>query len=348
VKRASIAVLILCASTAALAQPRGGVLRVSLTNGTTGEPGRAEKATLFRLRNQMEPAKELGGVSGTFEINDIEVEGETPMLLQVVSSGVSYNEPVRFGRGYEAEAAITVYDVLPEWNDDDLEVKSARFIYRRDGEKLLVDKMYIVDNHSSPKKTFFNPEGTFHFVIPTSGLLELRSVSARGESGMPVPQQASPDPNGRGYLTKTAFKPGETELSVAYEVDYSTAEYRIGETAFVPAKELIAFVAPADIDVDAKGWEALRPDPEGRFVAFGKTNVEVGDRIELGLSGGSERASIGEQSSSSGAQGAAPSGTVTRIPDATLSGKWALILLMAAALVYGLLVTLFPPSARRG
>jgi hypothetical protein len=347
-KRAVISLCVVGAATAAIAQPRGGVLRVRLVNGTTGEPGRAEKATLFRLRNEMEPAKEVENVSGNFEIADIEVEGEMPMLLQVTSSGVSYNEPVRFGRGYEAEAEITVYDVLPEWNDD-LEVETARFVYRRDGDKLLVDKIYVIQNRTSPKKTYYDPEGSFRFVLPTSGLLELHSITARGESGMPVPQQASEDANGRGYVTKTAFKPGETELAVSYEVDYSDAGYRMGEMAFLPVRELYAFVAPADVTVDAEGWEPLGNDPEGRFVAFRKLNVELGDRVELGLSGGSERAiAIGSGGSSSGVQSAAPSGTVTRIPDTTLSGKWLLVLLMAAALAYGLLVTLYPPSARRG
>ena len=37
------------------AQPRGGVLRVRLTNGTNGDAGSAEKVTLFRLSRQMVP-----------------------------------------------------------------------------------------------------------------------------------------------------------------------------------------------------------------------------------------------------------------------------------------------------
>ena len=91
-------------------QPRGGILKVRLTNGTTGGPGSAEKVTLLRLRNEMTPAKEAGPVQGSFEMTDIEVEGERPMLLQVTSQGVNYNEPVRFGRGYEAEVEVTVFE----------------------------------------------------------------------------------------------------------------------------------------------------------------------------------------------------------------------------------------------
>ena len=347
-KRAIVA-LFLCSASVAIAQPRGGVLRVRLINGTTGEQGSAEKITLFRLREGMEPAKQLEGVSGTFEIEDIEVEGETPMLLQATYLGVNYNEPIRFGRGYEAEAEITVYEILSEWNDKDLEVKTARFVYRRDGETLLVDKIFVVENRTAPRKTYYDSEGSFRFVLPTTGLIELHSVSARGESGMPVPQQASVDPNGRGNVTKTAFKPGETELVVSYEVDYANADLRVRETAFLPLAELYAFIAPLDITVEAEGWEVLGAEPQGRFMAFRKVNVEIGDRLELRLSGGSEQAtSISNGSSPSEVASAAPSGTVTQIPDRTLSRKWVLVLLMAAALGYGLLVALYPHSTRRG
>ncbi|MGH9388096.1 MAG: hypothetical protein ACRD1Z_00665, partial [Vicinamibacteria bacterium] len=115
----------LAAAVPAFSQPRGGILKVRLVNGTTGGAGSAEKVTLFRLRNEMIPAKEVGAVDGSFEIADIEIEGERPMLLQVTFQGVNYNEPVRFGRGYEAEVELTVYDAVREWNDRDLEVTTA-------------------------------------------------------------------------------------------------------------------------------------------------------------------------------------------------------------------------------
>ena len=78
------------------AQPRGGILSVRLVNGTTGGDGSAERVTLMRLAAGMVPVKELGPVSGRFEITEIEVEGERPMLLQVTSAGVSYNQPIDF------------------------------------------------------------------------------------------------------------------------------------------------------------------------------------------------------------------------------------------------------------
>jgi hypothetical protein len=340
------AAALLLASTLALgatavAQPRGGVLRVHLTDGTNGGIGSAEKATLIKLEAGMVPVKEVENVSGTFEISGVEVEGERPMLLQVTSKGVHYNEPIRFGRGYEAEADITVYDVLSKWNDRDMELKTQRTLFRREGDKLLVDEVYVVENRTSPPRTYFDPDGSFRFSLPTKDLRELRSVSARGKSGMPVPQQASPLPDGTGYVTKTAFKPGETELVVSYEVGYGADGYHLSARAFYPIDEVYVFVAPPDIDIDASGWENLGPEPEGRFVAVRKRNLSPGDPLELALSGGSDSVA-----SAPAAENPRPTGQVTILPDSGRFSKAVLVVLMAAALGYGLLSVLYPPSAR--
>ncbi len=341
--------LALAAAVPASSQPRGGILKVRLSNGTTGGAGSGEKVTLFRLRNEMVPAKELGAVSGSFEIADIEVEGERPMLLQVTYQGVNYNEPVRFGRGYEAEVEITVYDVLRQWNDRDLEVTTARVLFRREGARLLVDEVYVVENRTSPKKTYHDPERGFRFYLPTSSLRELHSVSARGESGMPVPQQAAPLPDGGGYVTRTAFKPGKTEMVISYEVGYGEEGYRMEGRVFYSLSEYYVFVAPTDVNVGAEGWEHLGPEPEGRFVAWRKRDITPETALRMRLSGGS--ASSAASSSASGGRGASapdPNAQVAIIPDRTRYSKAVVVVFMAAALAFGLLKTLYPASSRRG
>ena len=344
-------------SARAEAQPRGGVLRVSLVNGTTGGAGSAESVTLLRLGAEMTPVKELGAVSGQFEITDFEIEGERPMLLRVTTSGVNYNQPVNFFRGYEADVDVTVYDAFDEWDDNVLEVTTSRFLYRREGDKLLVDKVFVVENRTSPPRTYHDPDGTFRFNLPTENLLELHSVSASGALGVPVPQQASPLRDGSGYVTKTAFKPGETQIAVSYEVRYTNSEYEVTGQAFHRFPELFVFVAPPDINVTAEGWENLGIEPEGRFSSIRMRDVSAGEPIRFTLSGGSEQADqlVGSSASSgrseAGSSGASQ-GTITHIPDTTRASKWILVVLMAAALGYGLLATLYRssslPKARRG
>ena len=350
-KARALTLIMVLAATAAVTQPRGGILTVELVNGTTGGPGSGEKVTLYRLATEMMPVKELGAVSGRFEITDIEVEGERPMLLQVTSSGVNYNQPVSFGRGYEARAEITVYDAFDEWDDTVIAITTSRFLYRREGDKLLVDKVFVIENRSSPPRTYHNPDGTFRFNLPTDNLLSLHSVSASSASGMPVPQQASPIATGPGYVTKTAFKPGETQMSISYEVAYAGGRYAVDAQSFFVLPELLVFLAPPDVNVEAAGWEILGVEPQGRFFAIRKSDVAPGDPIRFELSGGSSVAEDLVPSSGESGAGAAPpatsGGTVTRLDDPTRASKWVLVILMAAALGYGLLASLYPSSTRR-
>ncbi len=297
----------------------------------------------------MIPAKELGAVEGSFEMTDIEVEGERPMLLQVTSEGVNYNEPIRFGRGYEAEVEITVFDVVREWNERDLEVTTARVLFRRERDRLLVDEVYVVENRTSPKKTYHDPDGGFRFYLPTGNLRELRSVSARGESGMPVPQQAAPLPDGSGYVTRTAFKPGETEMVISYEVGYGADGYRMDSRVFYALPEYYVFVAPTDVNIEAEGWEHLGPEPEGRFVALRRRDVTPETPLQMKLTGGSSSsASTSGQQSAGRESPPEASAQVAIIPDRSQYSKAVVVMLMAAALAFGLLRTLYPPPARRG
>jgi hypothetical protein len=321
------------------AQPRGGVVRGTIENGTTGGPGRAEKVTLFRLSAGMEPIHTEESVAGNFTLEGFEVAGETPYLLQLTSGGVNYNQPINFGRGYQVEASFTVYDVTTDWKD--VAISTARYLVRRENDRLRIDKLFVIDNRTDPKKTLYDPDGTFRFVIPPD-VAELRSVSASSSSGMPVPQPASPLPDGSGYVTRTAFKPGTTDFSISYDVDYKPEGYRLQDRAFYPLSELLVLVAPPDIKLDAEGWEDLGPEPDGRFNVLRRNNIPSGTPLEILLSGGSAQAeNLIPSSSNNGAGGAAGAQPqVTVLPDPTSSQKWIVVTLMAAALAYGLLASL--------
>jgi hypothetical protein len=348
-------VIVLALSTPSLlsAQPRGGILRGTIVNGTTGEPGTGEKVTLFELSSGMETIKTAENVSGTFVLENIEIAGEAPYLLQVTSGGVNYNQRVSFGRGYEAEASFTVYDATDDW--EGVTITTARYLLRREHEKLRVDKLFVVENKTSPPRTLFDPEGTFRFSIPPD-VVELRSVSATSDSGMPVPQPASPDPNGPGFFTRTAFKPGSTDFTVSYDVAYSDTEgYEFRDTAFFPLAEAMILVAPADIELKAEGWENQGPDPDGGFVVLYRSNVAAGTPLEVDLSGGSEHAAdLIPSSSSEGGEGGGETqtqssgGSITVLPDSKRAQKWLIVTLMAAALAYGLLAALVPTRSSEG
>jgi hypothetical protein len=257
---------------------------------------------------------------------------------------VNYNQPVRFGRGYEAEATVTVYSATSEWKD--LEISTARFVFRREQDDLRVDKLFVVENKTEPKKTFFRAEGTFRFHLPPD-LKELISVSAAGpDSGMPVSQVAQPAADGSGHIARIALKPGSTKIGISYRVDYAKGSYVFKDKAFYPLPDFMALVSPLDIQVEAAGLESMGADPQNRFRVFGAKNVSAGAPIELHLSGGSEETTAAV--SGSGASGGERGDSAPRrraLPDPYRAQKWTIVLLMAAALSYGLLASLVPARA---
>jgi hypothetical protein len=341
--QASLTLALAAIATAALAQPRGGVLRGKIVNGTTGGPGRAERVALVKMQSGMEPIGALGEVSGSFVLENLSISGETLYLLQVTADGVNYNQPVRFGRGYEAEATVTVYSVTSQWKD--IEVSRARFVFRREQHDLRVDKLFVVENKTEPKKTYFRPEGTFNFHLPPD-LKELISVSAASPGGVPVPQVAQPLADGSGYIARTALKPGTTQIGISYRVDYAKGTYAFKDRASYPVSDFMALFSPLDIQVEAAGLVPMGADPQNRFITFGARNVSAGTPIELRLSGGGEAASnLVSGSTGSGSQGPNRATRTGTLPDPYRSEKWIIVLLMAAALSYGLVASLISTPA---
>jgi hypothetical protein len=279
-----------------VAQTGGGILRATIVNGTTGGPGRAEQVTLFDLSSGMTPVATLDDVSNSFTLEQLDVDVHKSYLLQVTSGGVKYSGPVKLGAGYEAEATVTVYDVTREW--DSIQISKAQFVLQRRQDRLKVDKLYLVENNSEPKKTLYDPAGTFRFLLP-SNLAEMRPVSARSSSGgMPVPQHVSPLADGSGHTSQTAFKPGVTQIAISYNVDYSSERYNFQEKTFYALPEVMVLITPTDIELDATGWESFGDEAGGHFIALRQANIPAGSSIELALSGGSNKEAPSPHSSS--------------------------------------------------
>lgn len=326
---AVLLLLVLSISTFAQAQTSGGHLKVTLTNGTTGGPGQAEAVTLFRLSSNMQPIASLDRVSGEFTLEDIEPDGH-PLLLQITSGGVNYNQLLELDRRRQFQTSVTVYDVTRDWSD--LEVKSARYLLRRDGNRLRVEKLYVVENRSRPRMTFYDSKGTFRFYVPPN-ILGSSSVYATSTSGTPTPQSFSPLPDGSGYVTWPAFKPGTTDITISYDVEFPSGTYRLHEQTFYALPQILVLVTPADIELHAEGWENLTANPESRYLVFRQSNVPPAVPLELTLASGGENSA---PAAAPDGDGGAPHGRIAQLPDPSRLQKWMVIILMGAALAYGL------------
>ena len=118
-----------------------GTIRGTIVNGTTGDPGYAEMVTLYDLSAGMEAVALVEDVNGTFTLEDFEIQGQRPFLLQASSNDVSYSQTIRFSGADELEAVVTVYENTREWKD--LEVTTARYLLRREHDRLRIDKLLV-------------------------------------------------------------------------------------------------------------------------------------------------------------------------------------------------------------
>lgn len=335
------------ASTATAQSSSNRSVTVTLVNGTNRNAVTAEKLTVFRLSGQMVPIVELERVSSPTTIRDIEVTGPGPVLLQVTYQGVNYNQPVRFASEANESVEIQVYETTDAWDPQAFQITTSRALYRRYEDRLSVDEVLVFENRTDPPTTFSHPDGSFRFHLPSDGLLEVRGVTASGASGMPVPQQSF-SIEGTTYGTRTAFKPGETQIAVSYDVQYGEEGFAASSQAYYPLNELLVLLAPADMNLEGERWELLGPEPEGRFSVARLANIEPGDSIDFRIFGGSREAGdLVRSSQTPNANTAAPTArTITRLPDTTRSGQWIVALLLGAALAFGLLFSVMAPPTR--
>ena len=312
------------------------LIRARIQNGTRQEPGSAEKVTLYKLEAGMQPIRELGPVTGQFELDELDVDPGLAYLVQVHANGVNYNELVRFSENTHADLQFTVYDVTADW--DDVAVSLVRVTMERRGDVLRAQTLYVVENRSDPPRTLYDPGGTFRFRL-LGALRELRAVTASSASGMPVPQPTVLTEDGSTYSARTAFKPGSTEIVVSYDVDYANEEFIWRETSLHDIPTVVVLVSPSDVQVDVDAaWEKLDPGPSSRFLVLRRRSVKKGQVLEASFRGGTTRPPSNPAPMSSGG---APHGTVTPIPDPAAPRRAIVIVFMAAVLTYGLLAGLY-------
>ena len=344
---------------AAAAQP----VRVTIVNGTTQGPASADLVTLYRLGQGMEPVDQIESPEAqvTLEAPDegpppgelAAAGGIRPFLLQATYRGVNYNAPVRLTPGETTEAAIVVYDPFDEWNEPEIGLSTWRALYRRmPGERdaLRVDHIFVVQNRTEPPRTFIHDDETLRFRLPPEDLLlELPTVSSTGETGMPVPQSSFAVGDEGDYAIRTAFKPGETEIVLSYAVAYEGERYEARVIAPRASPEVLLLASPLDVNLELPpgalpGWEILGPDQEARLTAARKFSVAAGEPVGMIFSGGTPPPAATTPGGRQLPGLVAPSeeersavGAIGRLPDPTIASKWALALLMAAALGFGLL-----------
>jgi hypothetical protein len=240
-------VAVLFAALTLAVSSHAGTVHGTVLNKTTGKPAAGVEVILIQLQGGMQPvANSKSDAKGNFTFDHPGI-GAQPMLVRAVYQGVNFHTPLR--PGGQGDAEVDIYELSKD--PKTIAVSGHVIIFQPNGASLLVGEEYSIQNNSAPPQAYYRTEGNFDFSVPTKA--QLQQVAATGPAGMPVVQAQIERGNDR-YAIAYAFRPGETNIRLSYELPYAgnTASVKI-PTLYSGARLLL--VAPPGIQVSGDGLQ---------------------------------------------------------------------------------------------
>jgi hypothetical protein len=299
-----------------------GTVRGTVNNGTTGKPGVGVEVVLIQLQGGMQPiANTKTDASGSFTFDNPNI-GAQPMLIRAVYKGVNFHQPLPPGKD-----SISVEVFEPTGDAKTISVPSHVVIFQPNGASLLVGEEYAVKNDSRPPQAFFKLDGNFEAALPDNA--ELKQIAASGPSGMPV-VQAPIDKGKNKYAISFAFRPGESEVRLSYELPYPNNKIAVKLPTVYGGGRLIV-VAPPSVTLSGDGLQ-MAGQEQGMSI-YERASVATGTAITVNLSGTAPPPSAASAPDAGGAPGRAenvqggdaPSAAIQSIPGRLDEYKWWLV-----------------------
>jgi len=273
------------------------------------------EVVLIQLQGGMTPvANTKTDASGQFSFDNPDI-GARPMLVRAIYKGVNFHQPLPAGKN---SVSVDVFE--PTSDPKTISVPSRVVIFQPNGANLIVGEEYGVKNASTPPQAYFRADGNFEVSIPENA--ELKQIAASGPSGMPVVQ--APIDKGKGkYAIAFAFRPGESDVRLSYELPYpnDSATVKI-PTTYGGGRLLV--VAPPTVKLTGDGLQMAGQEQGMNIYEHGP--VTAGTTLAVALSG-----TAPPPSQSAGAPGRAENvqggdaGAIQAIPGRLDTLKWPLV-----------------------
>jgi hypothetical protein len=296
---------------------RAATVRGTVNNGTTGKPAGNVEVILIQLQGGMQPvANTKTDAAGQFIFDNPNI-GAQPMLIRAVYKGVNFHQPLPPGKD---SVSVDVFE--PTGDPKTISVTSHVVIFQPNGATLTVGEEYSVKNDSKPPVAFFRSDGNFEAVIPEPA--ELKQIAAAGPSGMPV-VQATIDKGKNKYAIAFAFRPGESEVRLSYEIPYPNDSAVIKLPTSYGGGRLIV-VAPPTVQVSGDGLQ-MAGQEQGMNV-YERLSVAAGTMVTVSLSGSAPPPATASAPQAAGAPGRAENvqgRDIQSVPGRLDSLKWPLV-----------------------
>ena len=301
---------------------RAGTVHGTVNNGTTGKPAGSVEVILIQLQGGMQPvANTKTDTAGQFSFDNPGI-GAQPMLIRAVYKGVNFHQPLPPGKD-----AVTLDVFEPTTDGKIVSIPSHVVIFQPNGESLIVGEEYGVKNESNPPQAYFRTDGNFEAVLPEKA--ELKQIAAAGPSGMPV-VQAPIDKGKNRYAIAFAFRPGESEVRLSYELPYPGSTTTVKLPASYKAARLL-LVAPPTVKLTGDGLQ-MAGQEQGMNI-YQSASVAAGSVLTVIVSGSAPppAAAAGGNADAGGAPGRAENvqggdpAAIQVVPGRLDSLKWPLL-----------------------
>ena len=298
-----------------------GTLHGTVNNATTGKPAASIEVVLIQLQGGMTPvATTKSDANGQFTFDNPGI-GAQPMLVRAVYKGVNFHQPLPPGKD-----TVTVDVFEPTQDAKTISVPSHVVIFQPSGSNLTVGEEYEVKNDAKPPQAYYKSDGNFVVTLPEKA--DLKQIAASGPSGMPV-VQAPIDKGKNRYAIAFAFRPGENEVRLSYELPYPSNSTTVKlPTAFGGGRLLV--VAPPGVQLTGDGLQ-MAGQEQGMNV-YERAMVTEGTPVTVLLNGTAPPPAAnanagGAPGRAENVQGGDPNGAaaIQAIPGRLDSLKWPLI-----------------------
>ncbi|GAC1626473.1 MAG: hypothetical protein NVS9B13_22790 [Candidatus Acidiferrum sp.] len=326
---------------------QGGSVHGTVLNKTTGKPAAGVEVILIQLQGGMQPvANSKSDAKGNFTFEHPAI-GAQPMLVRAVYHGVNFHAPLR--PGGQSNAEVDIYELSKDPRT--ISVSGHVIIFQPSGSSLLVGEEYSIQNNSAPPQAYYRTEGDFDFSIPDKA--QLQQVAATGPAGMPVVQTQIERGNDR-YGIAYAFRPGETNIRLSYELPYTGNAASLNIPTLYSGARLLV-VAPPGVQVSGDGLQPAGQE-QGMNIF---THEPLAEKTFLSVNlAGTAAATAGPDAGAQSSQGAPQQGNsrtesanVQAIPGRLdvlkwpLLGGFAVLFAMGALLLWRRPVVAMAPAA---
>ena len=316
---------------------QAGTATGTVINRTTGRPVPNVDLDLLAPTQGMKVlASVKSDAQGQFTATSDAI-GTGPVLIRVTYQGVSFNTFLPPGR---PSIEVEVFDVSKD--PKTITAVNHVVIFQPRGDKLIGAEEYTVQNNSQPAVAYFRTEGNFDFLLPENAALQ--QVSATSTLGMDVPQASIEKGKGR-FAIAYAFRPGQTNIRLSYELPYPDAKATIKLPTAFPGMKLLV-VAPVGVTLSGDGLTAA--GQEQGMAVFSHEPLAAKATLTVNVSGvgSAQTADGGGSPGQSGGQGGMPQEGNSRtggqdvqaVPGRLDVLKWPILIGFAALFALGAVV----------